>query len=656
MRGVALWLGMCALGCGGARATTQASSSSEPAWEAMHNSMVAMGATTSSPSQRGRLPAPPDWSWPRVTMTTDRCYTFFAAAVDTLEEVHVALETQRGREFSGTEHERFSTVHVCPNEDREVRVVVEGRGEGSYRLAWWETARPVRRPPTGTCADPIDVEVGEPMRGITLEGQSRLRGGCADSQAPERVYRLRLERPSVVRAYVDGRYDAMVYVRTRCSDAATELACNDDAADANHAYVARRLDAGTYYIIVDGWQDRAGAYELTVQAEPVDALDARCAAAATLSHTEPTSGAIGAARGDFEGICDSTSRSGEMIYRLVLDGDSRVRLRYQAAYSAALYVRSECLATSAELACRVLDARNAGRADMHLRLAAGTYWVFADARGGETSGRHVMDVETVAAAGDASAQSNDSCTQPVQANAGQTIALDTFRARDDYAGSCGGEGGADLVYRIDTPAPVRINATLKNRDFRDAALYLRSACADAATELACASTPEREMRLGHTVGAGTYYLIVDGDSEDAFGAADLDIRFEQPGEEACNEAPSLPMIGNVSGDTRASPGDRFQPSCSGARSRAGDMVHRLRVVRRSVVRLVLAADYDATLALRSTCVDATGEIACNDDWGDPQHSYLERTLDPGMYYVVVDGVGGQTGMYTLGVLMEDAPQ
>jgi hypothetical protein len=42
-------------------------------------------------------------------------------------------------------------------------------------------------------------------------------------------------------------------------------------------------------------------------------------------------------------------------------------------------------------------------------------------------------------------------------------------------------------------------------------------------------------------------------------------------------------------------------------------------------------------------------VDCNDDAGDAEHSRLDLTLDPGTYYVFVDGygVGGESGSFTL---------
>lgn len=54
--------------------------------------------------------------------------------------------------------------------------------------------------------------------------------------------------------------------------------------------------------------------------------------------------------------------------------------------------------------------------------------------------------------------------------------------------------------------------------------------------------------------------------------------------------------------------------------------------------------------MRSDCTDQTSELACNDDAGDNRHSMLETELDPGTYYVFMDGfASGNAGAFTMDV-------
>src|SRR5262249_1592197 len=60
--------------------------------------------------------------------------------------------------------------------------------------------------------------------------------------------------------------DTVLYVRTSCTDAASELGCNDDASsDVHGSTLDVALDPGFYYLVVDGHDATStGAFQLSV--------------------------------------------------------------------------------------------------------------------------------------------------------------------------------------------------------------------------------------------------------------------------------------------------------------------------------------------------------------------------------------------------------
>ena len=72
------------------------------------------------------------------------------------------------------------------------------------------------------------------------------------------------ERFPVVR----GRTSPVLYLRTRCDQESSELACNDDARSGSRTSELRRfMNRGNYYLIVDGYGSSSrGNYSLEVQA------------------------------------------------------------------------------------------------------------------------------------------------------------------------------------------------------------------------------------------------------------------------------------------------------------------------------------------------------------------------------------------------------
>jgi hypothetical protein len=113
-----------------------------------------------------------------------------------------------------------------------------------------------------------------PASGLqTASGDTRtavddLAGTCVGGDAPDRVYTFTLTQRLWVDATVTG-YDTGLYIR-RDSCSGAQIACNDDATPPGNygSRLRRRLDPGTYFLIVDGYGTSAGAYDLRVSFTP----------------------------------------------------------------------------------------------------------------------------------------------------------------------------------------------------------------------------------------------------------------------------------------------------------------------------------------------------------------------------------------------------
>ncbi len=92
-------------------------------------------------------------------------------------------------------------------------------------------------------------------------------------------------------------------------------------------------------------------------------------------------------------------------------------------------------------------------------------------------------------------------------------------------------------------------------------------------------------------------------------------------------------------------GDKFDASCgaSDAAANGPDRVFRIALRTRATVRIVVtAATFDAVLSLRKACGDEPGgggpvELACESDADVGHRTTIERSLEAGTYWVVVDG-------------------
>jgi hypothetical protein len=50
---------------------------------------------------------------------------------------------------------------------------------------------------------------------------------------------------------------------------------------------------------------------------------------------------------------------------------------------------------------------------------------------------------------------------------------------------------------------------------------------------------------------------------------------------------------------------------------------------------------------KDDCTDLEAEVACNDDVGHERRSHIDEVLDPGTYFVFVDGLANEAGSQSL---------
>src|SRR5580704_17032783 len=117
------------------------------------------------------------------------------------------------------------------------------------------------------------------------------------------------------------------------------------------------------------------------------------------------------------------------------------------------------------------------------------------------------------------------------------------------------------------------------------------------------------------------------------------------------DAPIPLSAGVVSGSTMHGEHDNAG-SCGPSDSR--ELVYELDITRRQRVTIEVEARFDSVLYIRKEdCADANAEVDCNDDGPDRTHSRIERVVEPGKYFVFVDGYGQESGTFKLTVTTSD---
>ncbi len=132
-------------------------------------------------------------------------------------------------------------------------------------------------PPTSACdgAPVINVDYGAgstftyTTTGTTAGRPNDFVPGCLSfSTAPDMPYRLVLPfRSSVTFTSDTIGYDGALHVRSACDVASSEVGCNDDCGSTSRSCIGPlTLDAGSYYVIQDGFSSGSGSFTLTIAA------------------------------------------------------------------------------------------------------------------------------------------------------------------------------------------------------------------------------------------------------------------------------------------------------------------------------------------------------------------------------------------------------
>ncbi len=626
----------------------------EPRYVAVHNAMSAVGLAQTGPISEGSL-GEGDEARFEMELEANQCYTFVALASGGVEDVNIRV-VQEGDEELGHDqtHDRQAALQVCATRSGAHQVVVSmAEGSGGYVLSTYggmvagsagmSSGPSMNGGQAGTCGSPIDIAFGEPMTGDTTQATNTIDPPCAGNGAPEQFYRFEVPERMRVTIELSSSYDGALVLMRQCGNLGDMLDCNDDHMDTAHSRIDTTLDPGTYYFAVDGYADSRGAYTVQVNASQLRPIADICAQAPALVPGQPVSGSTDGEQDSFQGTCAGGTRSADVVYRLPVAQRSRVRVFQQSDHDGALYLRSDCANSASEIACND-DFVSTSQSVITAVVDPGDYFVYTDGYGSGSQGRYTMTAD-VAPIGQGSSQA-DSCSAPGAMAPNQMVQVDTMRANDDYAGSCGGQGAPDQVFNFSVQSRSRVDISLANVQF-EGVVYLQRTCGDASTEIVCLP-----MMGNNTVSAvvdpGQYSVVFDGQQATSFGALEATMTTTDLAAltRDCRQAPMIRPGQTVNGETRSTT-DRFQASCGG-RTRSNDRVYRLRLRRRSRVVMNLNGDYDCSLHIRSDCADGATEVACNDDTNGASHSMIDTTLDRGTYYVIVDGYGaGSAGSFSL---------
>lgn len=601
------------------------------------------------------------------------CYQIFVFPGDGLRGVDLALDDPSGKAVgTTTKGEGQSAIKQCVTEQATYTLVVKSSGgTGAFIAQPYASSQGVPsgggntddnpctgpdcvdngvEPPMGgpdDCSSGPDLALGTTVKGSTVHKMGNVRPSCAASDGSVAVYRTHIDGRHKLVVDLNAKFDAVVGIYRAANDgylcdSINELECSDDAEGlTTKSHAEAVVDTGDYGVLIAGFDGDRGEYELKAQLADAPSLESICATARPITPGAKVEDVLDGTGSNFHASCNSAGDGDEALYKLDLKQRSRLRIVGRGSTGeVTLSMRNRCEDPSSEVLCsnRYVGDGYAWSGLMN----AGSYTLIADTMGsgGGSTGTLEVQVDTAPELGAGSA-TGETCkdASTVAAAASTPLTVDTFFAKGDVHVSCANDAAADVVYKIDVKSKSRIFLASNGDDEGHHVVALQKACGDAKSEIACEMLSGKGIET--TVEPGSYFLVIKGKGTDDFGRARLSIRARDLGEavKACKAAPKI-ASGTPISDTTALQTDKFiSVGCGGpiAQQQSGDKVYQFTVKDKTHVHAELkTAFYQAILSLRSDCTDSTkGEIVC----AMPYSKVIDRDVDAGTYYLVVDGQG-----------------
>ena len=505
------------------------------------------------------------------------------------------------------------------------------------------------RAPHDTCADALDVGAGGTFLLSTLGAVPDHDLGCGVPGRKDVVLRFTLTEPRDLRVKADGvGLVTAVALRQACATRDSELDCD---AGVRAQVRARALPVGTYFILVN----TSSGGEVSVEVElspPTDApAHESCAAPLDVSAggrigqsfvdvgDDGTLGCGGAAPG----------AGGDLVYSVTLAEESDLRVTAVADRGELLRfgLRSACDDPATEIRC----VRGAPVSSRFHQLAAGTYYLWVeDAAGAEPD--FSLDTEVLPPT---PVPDGDTCGNAIVLPLNTPVTGTLVDKEDDHDLTCG-FGYRDAVYAFTLAE--RSDVTLTAVGGAYTYVSIRPDCEVSASQLRCVSGNPSRARL-RDLAAGTYYAIVESF---ALTSVEIEVATAPPttavavsGNADCGSAYDVPATGGLFiGDTTGLSNSLETAGC-GSSAASPDALFRIDLpVRRRVVATTEGSVFDTVLHMHQGTCTSGSELYCDDDGGDGFTSLLDRTLDPGTYFVAVDGWGTSSfGAYTFEVTVSE---
>jgi hypothetical protein len=440
-----------------------------------------------------------------------------------------------------------------------------------------------------------------------------------------------------------------IAVDSMCGQPTTEIACGTSGSSARVR--ARSVSPGTYYAVVTTQTPGSVELKVALLAPTPKATNVDCASAIDVQPGASTTVQIVDPPSNLTSSC--LANTGALTYAFTLTAPEDVRIYASTLVGSGVPVIGlrdpTCTGSGDEIACIL-----AGGMPLYQRsLAPGRYVV-------TVAGSAPIDASfEVQLSAPTTPPPDETCTAPPTVSANQLIAFDLAnheQAIDDSCGPPGPHAAYDLS--LAKPSDVLLIGHFA-QDVDTGSVALDTPACDKKTRLTC-DMEVSPVRAGvRNVAAGDYRTVV-ADSLGLQGTLDVLVRdtvapnnLAPKAADTCAQAIDASAGGFFTGNTSTANAD-YSNGCDTPSSLGGGAPEQvLSLQLPKAQRVVLDAEgsaYPTILDVRQGpgCPGDPIVNACSPGLG-PQRSFLDLELAAGEYWILIDGYGGNSGMWDLDV-------
>jgi hypothetical protein len=436
--------------------------------------------------------------------------------------------------------------------------------------------------------------------------------------------------------------------QTLCGDASSEAACAGGMALPTGGGVSRLVlssaEPGNHALIVYSTADSPVTLKVAFRTPQAPPQNETCGTAADLAPGVATTARVSGALVDTSSECGG--QTGDLVYRFELAQAQDINLYATSLDGLGLPVLSlrgdDCATT--ERTCNI-----GNNAHVFWRALAGTHYVAVSATG-PTDMSLTLELDPLS-----QAPADDTCQSAPPLVHDRTVQVPLSSHVDDLHLGCL-SGAPDAAYALDLAERSDVMLVSQFSQGDTVAVSLAGLDCTATDRLSCAVSSLSPVRSSlHAVAAGSYRAVVESLQANPTTLTAL-VRAALPAvvvpfADSCADAITIPPEGGFFQGNTANAKSDYDAGCDLGGQSSGARDQMLKIVlteRKRVVLDMRGSAYPTLLAVHRgpDCPGTEVFQGCSAGYAQDR-SFLDLTLDPGEYFIQIDGYAGGEGMWFL---------